>query len=224
MASWLPLESNPDVLNAALARLGVSGGSFSDVWGLDAEALGFVAQPVLAVLLLFPVSVVEKATQEREKQDPVNATAPPLFIKQTIANACGTIALLHAVLNNSRALTLAGASNELAARLRPLTPGERTAALEADDAVKTIHAASATEGQTEAPSADEDVDLHFIAFVESEGRVFELDGRKESPVDHGSTLELGFLQSAVQVIQNKFIALDPEGNNFTVIALSQNQE
>ena len=37
----------------------------------------------------------------------------------------------------------------------------------------------------QAPSLDDKVDFHFIAFVEHDGRLYELDGRKSGPVDCG---------------------------------------
>ena len=44
---WLPLESNPDMLNAFAKRMGLPAGfSYVDVWGLDAEILAM--QPELA--------------------------------------------------------------------------------------------------------------------------------------------------------------------------------
>jgi len=45
----------------------------------------------------------------------------------------------------------------------------------------------------QAPSVDDRVDYHFVAFVEQDGRLFDLDGRKECPIDCGK-IEGGFLQ------------------------------
>lgn len=55
---WIPLESNPEVLNEFSAKLGmdISTFQFQDVFSLDAEMLAMIARPVLAVLLLFPIT------------------------------------------------------------------------------------------------------------------------------------------------------------------------
>jgi ubiquitin carboxyl-terminal hydrolase L3 len=106
---WLPLESNPDVMNNYIEKLGVpTAWSFTDVWGLDADALSFVPRPVLAVLVLFPLTAeYEKFRLEEEARitaEGQKVTSSLCFIRQTIGNSCGTIGLLHALANNERIL------------------------------------------------------------------------------------------------------------------------
>mmetsp|Transcript_5513 Transcript_5513/g.15363 ORF Transcript_5513/g.15363 Transcript_5513/m.15363 type:complete len:152 (+) Transcript_5513:123-578(+) len=64
---WLPLESNPEVMNSFVEKLGAdtSSWAFCDVFGLDPELLMMVPQPVLAVLMVFPITdQSEKAKDE----------------------------------------------------------------------------------------------------------------------------------------------------------------
>ena len=57
---------------------------------------------------------------------------------------------------------------------KDLSPDERAVKLEADVGLSSAHEESAQGGQTEAPSRDEKVNLHFIALVEKDGGLYEL--------------------------------------------------
>ena len=46
----------------------------------------------------------------------------------------------------------------------------------------------------QAPSLEEHVDYHFIAFVEKDGILYDLDGRKPAPVNCGPTSKETFLR------------------------------
>ncbi|XP_037751184.1 ubiquitin carboxyl-terminal hydrolase isozyme L3 isoform X1 [Chelonia mydas] len=74
-------------------------------------------------------------------------------------------------------------------------------------------------GLRSAPSIDEKVDLHFIALVNVGSHLYELDGRKPFPINHGQTSDDTFLEDAVEVCK-KFMERDPEELRFNAIALS----
>ncbi|XP_007423332.2 uncharacterized protein LOC103054308 [Python bivittatus] len=70
-----------------------------------------------------------------------------------------------------------------------------------------------------APSIDEKVDLHFIALVNVDGILYELDGRKPFPINHGQSNIDTFLEDAVEVCK-KFMERDPDELRFNAIALA----
>ncbi|CAL1582519.1 unnamed protein product [Knipowitschia caucasica] len=224
---WLPLESNPEVMTTFLNRLGMKPTwQFGDVYGLDPELLSMVPRPVCAVLLLFPITEkYETYKQEEEarlKIEKPNISPDAYFIKQTIGNACGTIGIIHAVANNMKHLEFESDSplKKFIEKTFQMNPEERAAFLEQDESIRVTHESSAQEGQTEAPSADERVNLHFISFVNVGGQLYELDGRKPAPVVHGNTTEETFLEDAV-VVCKEFMTRDPDELCFTIIALSK---
>ena len=72
---------------------------------------------------------------------------------------------------------------------------------------------------TAAPAADADVDLHYAVFLQKEGRLWELDGRKTGPIDHGASLPGALLADAAAVIKVNFVER-ANSLNFSLIALT----
>ncbi|XP_061735768.1 ubiquitin carboxyl-terminal hydrolase isozyme L3 isoform X1 [Nerophis ophidion] len=224
---WLPLESNPEVMTKFVNSLGMKlSWQFGDVYGLDPELLSMVPRPVCAVLLLFPVTEKYEAYKQEEEdrlKKQLQEVSPNIFfMRQTISNACGTIGLIHAVANNLAHLEFESGSplKKFVELTCKMNPEERGAFLEKDESIRVTHESSAQEGQTEAPSLDDKVNLHFIAFVNVGGQLYELDGRKPFPICHGKTSEGTLLEDAVEVCKT-FMARDPQEIHFTIIALSK---
>ena len=68
---------------------------------------------------------------------------------QTIPNACGTIALLHAISNNLDCISLNdGVLRELYDQMLPLTSTERARVLEESKELSKVHQDSSTQGQS----------------------------------------------------------------------------
>ncbi|NXK60219.1 UCHL3 hydrolase, partial [Sylvietta virens] len=196
---------------------------FVDVYGMEPELLSMVPRPVCAVLLLFPITekyeTFRTEEEERIKAKGQDVKSSVYFMKQTINNACGTIGLIHAIANNRDKMNFGKIFLVwflLAFLFFFLNCGkpwrERCA-------IRVTHESSAHEGQTEAPSIDEKVDLHFIALVNVGGHLYELDGRKPFPINHGETSDDSFLEDAIEVCK-KFMERDPEELRFNAIALS----
>lgn len=100
---WFPLESNPALLNSYISSLGFSTSSYSftDVYSTEEWALQMITQPVLALVVLFPMSekisdrrreiIHQKMATSNNSNDFCNGV---WYIKQRIRNACGTIGKL----------------------------------------------------------------------------------------------------------------------------------
>ncbi|KAK9891388.1 hypothetical protein WA026_014629 [Henosepilachna vigintioctopunctata] len=225
-----PLESNPEVMTKFLHKLGVSDKwNLVDVFSLESDALDWIPRPAVAFILLFPCSdkFYEHAEQQKsdiEKHEQI--IVPDLYyMKQYVSNACGTIALIHAVANNAERIDLQdGIFKQILNDSKELSPEERgklLLELPKNPHVMemiTAHQELALEGQTEL-NPDEKVNHHFVAFVEKDGYLYELDGRKEFPINHGKTLSETFVQDVAKVCK-EFMARDSEDVNFTVMALT----
>ncbi|GJQ78992.1 Uch [Trypoxylus dichotomus] len=223
--AWFPLESNPDVMNKFLQKLGVSDKwNIVDVYGLESEALAWVPKPVLAVILLYPYSESHnsQSTQQCDEIKEKGQVISPdvFFLKQVVSNACGTIALIHSVANNTDKIELNdGKFKELLDSSKDLNPEERGELLQkVAGQIMSVHQELAQEGQTEL-KPDEAVNHHFIAFVHKNGCLYELDGRKEFPINHGTTSPETLLEDAARVCK-VFIERQSDDINFTVLALT----
>lgn len=142
-------------------------------------------------------------------------------MKQTISNACGTVAMIHAVANNTDSIQLKEGSflKKFLSETSNKTPEERAVALECDDGICTTHDQVAQEGQTSAPNLEDKVDYHYVAFVECGGNLFELDGRKSSAINLGQTTKEHFLKDAAKECQ-EYMKRDPDNLNFVIVALA----
>jgi ubiquitin carboxyl-terminal hydrolase L3 len=68
----------------------------------------------------------------------------------------------------------------------PLKPVERADLLYESEALESAHQAAASGGDTSAPDANDNVDLHYVCFVKSkENNLWEMDGRRKGPIKLG---------------------------------------
>ncbi|XP_046852711.1 ubiquitin carboxyl-terminal hydrolase isozyme L3-like [Xenia sp. Carnegie-2017] len=223
---WLPLESNPDVISQYMWSVGMSKKwQFVDVLTLDPELLCMIPQPTCALVLLFPCSDkyyrYKEEEEERIKNEGQIVSKDLYYTKQTIGNACGTVALIHCVANNTRQISLEeGFLKTFIDSTRSLTPDERATKLECNEALIQAHDNFAQDGDTETPSREEEVNLHFVALIQKDGHLYELDGRKKYPINHGVSSPETFIKDAAEVCRN-YMKRDPDNLRFTVIALSE---
>ncbi|KAJ2928411.1 hypothetical protein H1R20_g8676, partial [Candolleomyces eurysporus] len=220
--------------------------AFQDVYGLDDEMLAIVTKPTKAVILLFPDVPEAKAHQKEEDARIARDGQPHLdptvfYVKQTIGNACGTIALIHALANSGVTWAPGSALHNWIVECKGKTPEERAKSLESRPIFANIHAETAQEGQT-APNID--TDLHFVCFVatpdadirkvatgqqspvdaaaQTEGagdtgvRLVELDGRRPGPIDHGVCKDL--LKDVAELVKKRYLT-QTESVYFSLMAL-----
>lgn len=224
--NWFPLESNPDVMNTYMGRLGLNTVDyrFVDVLSTEDWALDMVPKPVLAVLMLFPLGRAEEEFRIQQSSEIAangQTVSPNIFyMKQTIGNACGTIGLLHAAGNARKVvpnLVLADSHlDRLLSTTETLEPEAVAQHLEEDTTLEEVHEEAATQGQT---AATDDVDTHFVCFVHLDNCLYELDGRKDSPINHGPSSQETLLADACVAVR-RFMDRQPTETRFTIVALA----
>eukprot|EP00916_Digyalum_oweni_P008141 GHVL01013640.1.p1 GENE.GHVL01013640.1~~GHVL01013640.1.p1 ORF type:complete len:223 (+),score=56.61 GHVL01013640.1:79-747(+) len=217
MENWLPVESNPDVLNKFLEALGgPPNAEFVDVFDLDEIGLNEIKNPVNAMLFQYQYSEKQKAHAAEEAKKPLVEKKEVFFMKQIPKNACGTVALLNAFGNLPLSHVKGGVLDKFFEEVKSLTAEERGKKMSENTEIKEAHNLAQSEGQSD---RDDDTCVHFATVVEVDGHVYELDGRKEGPIDHGKRDKKSFLDDAVKVVKS-FIDREPEEFRFTVMAIS----
>ncbi|KAJ9296442.1 hypothetical protein DTO271G3_5140 [Paecilomyces variotii] len=233
--AFVPLENNPEVMSHLVHQLGLSRSfGFTDVYSIDdPDLLAFVPRPAHALLLVFPVSPTYEASRVAEDSQLPEYTGygpsePVMWFKQTIRNACGLIGLLHAVSNGEPRKNITPGSDleQLLKAAEALPPIQRADLLYESKALESAHADAAKLGDTEAPQAEDNVDLHFVAFVKGEdGRLWELDGRRKGPLERGRLAddEDVLSEKALDLGVRRFLKIEKEGGNpdlrFSLVSL-----
>lgn len=234
---FVPLENNPEVMTSLLHKLGLAESvAFHDVFSIDdPDLLAFVPRPAYALLLVFPVSETYEhfRRQEDSGKPEYNGSGPEeevIWYKQTIGNACGLIGLLHGV-SNGPARNFIAPDSSLAQLLTdaiPLKPTERADLLYESKALESAHQAAAAGGDTHAPAAEDNVDLHYVCFVKSKtDHLWEMDGSRKGPLDRGQLHpdEDVLSQKALDLGVRSFLKREIEAGGgdlrFSLIALSE---
>lgn len=225
MAVALPMESNPETMSKYLYKLGVSDRwRMVDVIGLEGEALSWVPRPVLAVVLLFPLSDAYEEHRSAQETELLSKGQPPsadvFHLKQVLSNVCGTIALVHSIANNTHSIELTDSSliKKYIDDAKNLDSSARGTLLEKSTAMLDAYKELIHTGNTGVADEEEPVNNHFVTFVHKDGHLFELDGRKSFPIDHGLTTPDKLLEDAAKICR-EFIAREPDNIGFNMVAL-----
>ncbi|KKZ68764.1 hypothetical protein EMCG_05631 [[Emmonsia] crescens] len=183
---YIPLESDPEIFTGLMHDLGVSSSlKFVDVCLLEDEELGLVQRPVLALILILP-SCPAYEQRTIEGQTIANRTEEGVvWLKQTINNACGLYAILHAVCNVVSSIETESALHQLT----KLQPPNRTKYLEDSEEICRAYAKAAQKGASGVPIAKDEVDHHYICFVTHSNQLYELDGDIDGPISRGFLAE-----------------------------------
>ncbi|GMM32856.1 ubiquitin-specific protease [Saccharomycopsis crataegensis] len=211
--SVVPLESDPSIFTNLAHSLGVSQHiEFTDIYSLtDPDLTSFIPRPIKAIVLLFPIDDAFETLKKQEDSSrnayeiPSNPQDEKIYwFPQRIKNACGLYALLHAVSNTA---TPGNGGLVPDSKLATLL-GKLQSTRDFDSRTLLIgqlegeYTEAAQDGQTEAPQPDDEVGLHFISFVYNakDNHLYELDGRRNGPIDLGESGADGDLLEEASVV------------------------
>jgi ubiquitin carboxyl-terminal hydrolase L3 len=228
-------------MNPLASKLGLSSDlQFYDVYSLnDPDLLSLIPRPVLALLVIIPMTPAWHADRQAEDANKGEYTGkgeeePVIWFKQIIGHACGSIGLVHCLLNGPAKEFIKPGS--ILAKLReeaiPLGMAERAQRLYDSEEFEEAHQSVAELGDTAAPSAEEGDKLggHFVAFLKEDGKLWELEGDRKGPISRGE-LEEGedlLSEKAVSLGLGRVIELEKKAGGgslgFSCIALARKEE
>lgn len=233
----IPLESNPEIFNQLAHKIGLTPVvQFHDVYSLtDKDLLGLLPQPVFGIILLFPITAnYEKYRTETDAGgvEYANVKAESVtWLKQTIGNGCGLYGLLHLLANLPHDLIIENLmlNKLLLTQISPESSVKEVATMvEALELAIQLDANYGNQGQTTAPDANDSVNFHFMSFIKGrDGHLYELDGRRNGPVDLGQANGDNIVEEPKVVEKIQFYmenADEQNKHNFAMMAIGPSTE
>lgn len=214
--AWEPLEGTPDVFTVLAKELGLDTRRwhFCDVLGLDDELLSLVPDGAAALIFLYPTTDTDIDVHlNRSAPDSFHVPSDVHFIRQMVGGTCGTIAVLHALVNGTqcRDAILPGTAlekilNEVVDLHNDVDVMNRSRRFVNSNAVQKAHdaavATSIREGSASRPAAaGQRQGRHFITFVNHNNCLLELNGRRPTPACRMTTSDVTFLRDAANEVK-----------------------
>ncbi|XP_014225615.1 ubiquitin carboxyl-terminal hydrolase calypso [Trichogramma pretiosum] len=192
---WLELESDPGLFTLLLEDFGTQGVQVEEIYDVQKSLEG----PVYGFIFLFRWieerrsrrKVVEEDETFCKDEETVNNM---FFAQQVVPNSCATHALLSVLLNCS-SIQLGEVLTRLKEHTAGMNPENKGWAIGNTPEIACAHNSHAMPQARRRPP-DKNVTtvssarstgetFHFVSYVPINGRLFELDGLKPYPVDHG---------------------------------------
>jgi ubiquitin carboxyl-terminal hydrolase L3 len=223
-------------MNRLAATLGLSTElTFYDVYSLDEpELLAHIPRPALALLVIIPLTPAWDRSRKDEDADkgPYTGSGPDepvIWFKQTIGHACGSIGVLHSLINGPAAGFIKPDSDlaEIRSLAIPLEMTKRAELLYNSESFERAHKSVEQDGDSEADMTGEREGGHFVSFVKSGGNLWELEGSRHGPVNRGPLFDDEDVLSprALEMGIKKIIKLNADAGRenlgFSCIALAR---
>ncbi|KAK0621980.1 ubiquitin carboxyl-terminal hydrolase [Bombardia bombarda] len=167
---------------------------FYDVYSLDDPSqLAHIPRPALALLVIIPLTPAWDQNRQAEDatMEPYTGSGPDepvIWFKQTIGHACGSIGLLHSAINGPARDFIKPDSDLAAIRSDaiPLGMDERAEMLYNCEPFEVAHRSVEQAGDSVADLTGEKEGGHFVSFIKSGGKLWELEGSRMGPLERGS--------------------------------------
>lgn len=194
-----------------------------EIWSLDSESFKDL-EPIHGLIFLF------KWVQEDEPAGKVVLDRDHIFFaKQVINNACATQAILSLLLNlNHEDIKLGDTLTNFKEFCQCFDPYNKGLTLSNASQIRTVHNSFARQTLFELdmknPNKDEDV-YHFVGYMPIAGRLYELDGLREGPIDLGEIKpEQNWIDVVRPIIEKRMQRYSDGEIHFNLMALISDRQ
>ncbi|XP_055091365.2 ubiquitin carboxyl-terminal hydrolase isozyme L5 isoform X9 [Symphalangus syndactylus] len=228
---WCLMESDPGVFTELIKGFGPStmlgtqkifgcrGAQVEEIWSLEPENFEKL-KPVHGLIFLFKWQPGEEPAGSVVQDSRLDTI---FFAKQVINNACATQAIVSVLLNcTHQDVHLGETLSEFKEFSQSFDAAMKGLALSNSDVIRQVHNSFARQQMFEfdtKTSAKEEDAFHFVSYVPVNGRLYELDGLREGPIDLGACNQDDWI-SAVRPVIEKRIQKYSEGEiRFNLMAI-----
>jgi ubiquitin carboxyl-terminal hydrolase L5 len=226
---WCTIESDPGIFTEMLESLGVPDVELREVYTLDDLQID-EGTPIYGLIFLFQW-IGEVQRQHAATKEPLQEESIPpglFFAHQVTTNACATQAVLSVLLNQPD-LPLGKVLEDFSSFTASFPPNLKGVAISSAEEIKTIHNSFARPealwedpGARKQTSPDKGEAFHFVAYIQKEGTVYELDGLQKGPIVVGPVPDTAsgstWLDVAKQALQERMTAGHVKFNLMAVTA------
>uniref|UniRef100_A0A6Q2XS56 Ubiquitin carboxyl-terminal hydrolase n=1 Tax=Esox lucius TaxID=8010 RepID=A0A6Q2XS56_ESOLU len=182
---WCLMESDPGVFTELIKGFGCKGSQVEEIWSMEPENFENL-KPVHGLIFLFKWQPGEEPAGSIVQDSRLDNI---FFAKQVINNACATQAIVSVLLNCTHSdVELGETLTEFREFSLSFDAAMKGLALSNSEVIRQVHNSFARQQMFEfdAKSSAKDEDaFHFVSYVPVNGRLYELDGLREGPIDLG---------------------------------------
>lgn len=190
---WCLIESDPGCFTELIRGFGVKNVVVEELYSMAEENFQNMS-PIYGLIFLFKWQKADDSKADIVRDSRLERL---FFAKQVINNACATQAILSVLLNapvkktsdqGSIGVELGETLENFKEFTKDFDPNMKGLTLSNSDVIRLVHNTFARQQMFEfdTKQADKDDDVfHFISYIPFEGRLYELDGLREGPVDLG---------------------------------------
>uniref|UniRef100_A0A8D0EK73 Ubiquitin carboxyl-terminal hydrolase n=1 Tax=Strix occidentalis caurina TaxID=311401 RepID=A0A8D0EK73_STROC len=169
---WCLMESDPGVFTELIKGFGCRGAQVEEIWSLEPENFEKL-KPVHGLIFLFKWQPGEEPAGSVVQDSRLDTI---FFAKQVINNACATQAIVSVLLNCAHQdIHLGETLSEFKEFSQSFDAAMKGLALSNSEVIRQVHNSFS--------SAKEEDAFHFVSYVPVNGRLYELDGLREGPID-----------------------------------------